>query len=140
MAAGFSLAGLLRVRRIKERSAAGDAAQAAAKLREHRSQRELRLQELHGTAEDPVDSDSLLAIAAARSASGAALSDLAALDEILEGAAAQADAAYQRVRMELKTVEKLEERHNTGQRAAQLHREQALLDELAGRSAERKRS
>lgn len=135
MSRGFSLAGLLRVRQLAERRAAGELAAANAAVRGNRRQREQALAQLHGTGEDPVDSGSLLAIAAARSAGRAALADLQALDARLVQEAERAAERYQVARSELKAVEKLEEQHQQQERTEQLRTEQQLLDEMAGTTA-----
>ena len=136
MSRGFSLAGLLRVRQLAERRAAGELAAANAAVRGNRGQREQALAQLHGTGEDPVDSSSLLAIAAARSAGRAALADLQALDARLAQEAERAAESYQVARSELKAVEKLEEQQQQ-ERTEQLRTEQQLLDEMAGTTARR---
>ena len=139
MSRKFPLASLLNLRQLGERRAAGALAEANQAVRAHKLQREQTLQELHGSAADPVDSESLLAIAAARSAGRAALADLQALEAQLAEDLDQASETYREQRRGVKALEKLEVRHHRAQQNELLAREQQLLDDLAGTARERNR-
>lgn len=139
MSRKFSLASLLQLRQIGERQAARAVAEANQAVRAHTLQREQTLQELHGSANNPVDSASLMAIAAARSAGRSALEDLQLLETRLAEDREQATEAYREQRRGVKALEKLEARHHHAVRQADLAREQQLLDDLAGTARERTR-
>ncbi|RKS19451.1 flagellar export protein FliJ [Arthrobacter sp. AG1021] len=139
MSRKFSLASLLRLRQIGERQAARAVAEANQAVRAHTLQREQTLQELHDSANDPVDSATLLAIAAARSAGRSALADLQALEAQLDEDRELAAEAYRAQRRGVKALEKLEARHHQAVQHADLAREQHLLDDLAGTARGRTR-
>jgi len=127
----FSLLGLLRLRKLQEDKAAASLAVA------RRSQRDTAARIAHAHARlasvdaSVATSDELFAIAATRSSSASMLADLVELerrqaDEVDVLAASHADTVRA-----ARSIEKLEERHEAEQAAAELAAEQRVLDELA---------
>jgi len=134
MSAQFSLAGLLRLRKLEEdqRAAELNSARDRESVGLARTRRIRRtLAEGH---EDPVAHASLASIAATRATSASMLSELGELDrqnaaEVESAASAHADAHRKTL-----GLEKLEERFEEQQRTEQLRAEQLLLDDLSSRA------
>ncbi len=135
MSAQFSLAGLLRLRKLEEdqravelNSARDREAVGAARTRRIRS----ALAE--GAHEDPTAHASLASIAATRASSATMLSELGELDRQNAEAVERAAAAHADAHRKTLGLEKLEERHEEQQRVEELRQEQLLLDDLSSRA------
>lgn len=130
MTVPFSLAGLLRLRRLEEDQAAAVFGAAVTRHAGFTTRTERALTELDRL---PAELDGLAVLhtaAAARAASSAMLSELRALTD---AAAAQRDAAERdlgQARARTLGLEKLEARHGATVQAAELAAEQVVLDEL----------
>lgn len=130
MSRGFSLAGLLRVREIQERAAAQRLSRAVIDA-QHTEARERALRaHLAGTETEAVDVRTLAALAAARVSGRALLADLTALADLQQETVAEARDAHADARRTLRGLERLAEGHADRVRAADLHAEQAELDEI----------
>ncbi|SFN41997.1 hypothetical protein [Mycetocola miduiensis] len=130
----FSLAGLLRLRRIREDQAAGSLAAANARVREN-AERTARVRsslDENGTVVS--NTAALHAVSTARASSRSMLAELNALAVLRQSAADESAAEFAAARSQSVRIEKLELRH--GERVAQqdLHAEQIVLDEIASRS------
>lgn len=129
----FSLAGLLRLRRLQEDQAAAELAVARSSARDIAARRAMahaRLASGDAAVATPAE---LFAIAATRSSSSGMLAELAELQELgrseLEAARARHDAARRAAR----SIEKLEERHILAVTVDELRVEQRAIDELAAK-------
>ena len=134
MSAQFSLAGLLRLRKLQEDQRAAELNSArdresvgAARTRRIRA-------ELSHTNESPAEHASLASIAATRASSASLLSELDEVDaqnaaEVAIAASAHADAHRKTL-----GLEKLEERFLQQRTAEELRQEQLLLDDLSSRA------
>ncbi|WP_404321181.1 flagellar FliJ family protein [Arthrobacter luteolus] len=132
MGRDFPLAGLLRLRRLQQDSAAGNLAAANAALRRSSEARSEAYDSLAATPLQAADAATLTAIAAARASSRSMLADLLAA-EALEGAAVNsAQAEFQAARARSVGLEKLETKHSDAVAVEDLRTEQNILDELAG--------
>ncbi len=134
MSTAFPLAGLLRYRRLREEQAAGSLAGARQKVEEvvARQVRErARLKETPVEVESP---EVLQAVAAARAATRAMLSELNATDARCREDAQQAQLDYNAARAQTLGLEKLATRHTDSVAAEELRGEQNILDELASTS------
>jgi flagellar FliJ protein len=131
MARHFPLAGLLRLRQLREDEAAGSLATANDRLRASRSHTETVADALEGTDLHPSASSSLYAVAAARASARSVLADLHALEAHLQGEQDRAQERYRAARAATLGLEKLEDRHRQNGVAADLEAEQRVLDELA---------
>ncbi|GAB4098621.1 hypothetical protein [Sinomonas halotolerans] len=144
----FRLEGLLRIRQAQRDETAGRLAGARATLGDARAQLEARRAEdgrgglgrATGTAA-PEDTDdgaaltaaaALRAVAAARGAQSRLLADLAGLVAQREAEAESLAAEYEAAALEAARLERLEERHRTAAKAAELGAEQTALDDIAG--------
>lgn len=127
----FPLAGLLRVRELQERLAAERLSHATAERSEAEAARDRVTSSLAEIAVAVDDPRMLLAMAAARSAGGSALSDLQALAELRREEEARAKAAHVEARRELKGLERLEVAHRARTAKAERDAEQSTLDEIA---------
>jgi flagellar FliJ protein len=134
MSAKFSLAGLLRLRKLEEdqRAVELNSARDREEVGVARTRRIRRsLAEGH---DDPTAYASLASIAATRASSATMLSELGEIDrenaaEVARIAAAHADAHRRTL-----GLEKLEERFDEKQRVEELRQEQLLLDDLSSRA------
>lgn len=144
MSRQFPLAGLLRLRQLREDEAAGSLAAANERLRTSRT----RVDEVNGALDDsnltPSGSSSLYAVAAARASARSMLADLQALEVRLTGEQDHAQERYRTARAATVGLEKLEDRHRQAEAATVLEAEQRVLDELAstgwGRRTEKDRT
>lgn len=130
MTTPFSLAGLLRLRRLEEDQAAAVFGVAASRHAGIVARADHALAEVDNLTSDVDSLDVLHTVAAARAASAAMLSELQALTL---SAGAERDAAerrFQAARARTLGLEKLEVRHAAAAHAAELSAEQVLLDEL----------
>ena len=138
MVRAFPLAGLLRLRRLQEESAAGKLAAANALVRETS---EVQAQAYQVLADLPMAGTggvTMHAVAAARASSRAMLADLAALGASRSADAETARLAFHSARAESVGLEKLEARHAQETAVEELRSEQLVLDELAGNSWQRR--
>lgn len=138
MTRAFPLAGLLRLRKLQEESAAAKLAAANASLRETTKIQAQAYQSLAESSTAATDSVTLYALAAARASSRAMLSDLAALGTRRSADADTAQAAFHSARADSVGLEKLEARHKVEAAAEDLRAEQTVLDELAGTAWQRR--
>jgi flagellar FliJ protein len=131
MSRAFSLAGLLRLRHLQQDQAAGDLAAANARSRAMAA----RIGEARGALDnltnDPAGIDTFHAIVAARASSRSMLAELASLESVADQAAAAARLDYDARKAASVGLEKLETRHAEAEAEADLHSEQAVLDEIA---------
>jgi flagellar FliJ protein len=133
----FGLAGLLRIRRLKEERAAYEMVRARSRASELAGERHQLLDQLADHAHDARDVRGIHALSAARASTSTMLMELEALAQTQQRLVAEAEAAHQQARRDVRTVEKLEERHDAEQREEDLHREQGVLDELASQARAR---
>lgn len=139
MSPRFSLAGLLRVRRIQEDQAQGVLAERNAKLREHDAVRDRALRHLAGYGGPETSLETLRAVAAARATGAAMLSELQLRRDGLQRGAAEARTAHLEARIRTRGIERLEAAHSARVAAEELRVEQLRLDELgSSRAANRK--
>ena len=133
----FGLAGLLRLRSLREDQAAavlGAAERDVADARDRARDTDERLSGAMLTGS--VDSATFLAAAASRlSLSSLLVEDTQRLADARSVAAERRD-AWSHARQEERAVELLEEHHEERERAAELRAEQLVLDEVAGRRHE----
>ncbi len=135
MKRGFPLAGLLRIRGIQQRAAAAHLSRAA--MEEQRTEardRQLRAA-LTTSAETPGDIRTLAALAASRVAARSLLADL---DTLRRAQRADVDAARLRLddaRRAERGIERLADAFHERERERRDAAEQAVLDEIALRSA-----
>lgn len=137
MAKMFPLAGLLRLRRLQEDTAAGHLAEANGRLREIHSSQTRALHALQGFANEAADVTTLRAIASARASSGSMLAELRATAAMHRLAAADAEDDFRAARTKTISIEKLGTKHATAEAAADLRDEQIALDEIASGSWQR---
>jgi len=129
----FGLAGLKRLRDLKEAGAAGTLAAANAELTRGRSQTQRALETMSDSAEQVATGADLLAIAAARASNRSMLTEMQANLVALQHTAEQAEHEHREARRNAVIVEKLEQRHEVAAARAELTAEQARLDEAAQR-------
>lgn len=128
----FPLAGLLRLRRLQQDSAAGTLAAANADLRRAAEARIEAYGSLAATPLEAADAATLNAIAAARASSRSMLADLLASEQLKDAAVNTAQAEFQAARARSVGLEKLEAKHSDAVAVEDLRTEQNVLDELAG--------
>ena len=138
MGRDFPLAGLLRLRRLQQDSAAGNLAAANADLRRSTEARSEAYDSLAATPLEAADAATLNAIAAARASSRSMLADLLAAEELKGAAVNTAQAEFQAARARSVGLEKLESKHSDAVAVEDLRTEQSILDELAGTSWHRR--
>ena len=129
----FGLAGLLRLRKLKEERAASEMVRTRSRASELAQERHQLLDQLGDHGHDARDVRGIAAISAARASTSTMLADLEALVVSQQLLVAQAEQHHRAAMREVRTVEKLEERHVAEQRVTELRAEQTALDELAGR-------
>lgn len=135
----FGLAGLLRIRRLKEERAAHEMLRARSRASELAAERHQLLDQLDDHAHEARDVRGIHALSAARASTSTMLADLEALALTERRLLAEAEEQHRVARREVRTVEKLEEKHAEAEREADLRAEQTILDELAGRARARLR-
>ncbi|HEV7623717.1 MAG TPA: flagellar FliJ family protein [Amnibacterium sp.] len=133
----FSLAGLLRLRRLREDQAAAEVGRARSRASEIAAERHQLLDVLSDHGHEARDVRGIAAISAARASTSTMLADLEGLRRTQEEIVARAEAAHRAARRGTLSVEKLEERHDAESRAEELRAEQGVLDELAARTRAR---
>ncbi len=127
----FPLAGLLRLRQLREDQAAGSLALANERLRDARTRSEGVSESLDATDLAPAGSASLYAVAAARASARSMLVDLQGLEAGLRFEQDRAQDHYRAARAATMGLEKLEDRHRDTEAAVMIGAEQRVLDELA---------
>ena len=135
--AAFSLASLLRLKRLREDQAAFEVGRARSRASELAAERHQLIDRLSDHGHDARDVRAISAISAARASTSVALADLEALRITSERTLEAAESAHQAARRDTRVLEKLEERHAETVRAEELRAEQAALDELAARARAR---
>ena len=133
----FGLAGLLRIRRLKEERAAYEMVRARSRASELAGERHQLLDQLADHAHEARDVRGIHALSAARASTSTMLMELEALAQTQQRLVAEAESAHQQARRDVRTVEKLEERHDAEQREEDLRTEQTMLDELASQARAR---
>lgn len=135
MSAQFSLAGLLRLRKLEEdqRAAELNSARDRESIGLARSRR-VRRDLAEGAHEDPTAHASLASIAATRASSATMLEELAEIDRANAAEVELAAAAHADAHRKTLGLEKLEERFDEKQRVEDLRQEQLLLDDLSSRA------
>ena len=133
----FGLAGLLRLRSLREDEAAAVLGAAERDVADARDRARDTAERLSGAMlTGSVDSATFLAAAASRlSLSSLLVEDTQRLADARSVAAERRD-AWSHARQEERAVELLEEHHEERERAAELRAEQLVLDEVAGRRHE----
>jgi flagellar FliJ protein len=131
----FSLAGLLRLRRLQEDESADRLRRARSRASELAAQRSHVRDSL--LDDEAVSIESMHAISAARASTSSMLADLRNLETEQAEEVDRAAAEHAAARAQTLALEKLEERHAEQQAAEELRAEQSALDELAGRSRRR---
>ena len=130
----FPLAGLLRLRKIREDQAAGTLAAANAEVRTT-SERDAHIRsELSESTPTVANSAAINAVYTARAASRSMLAELDALATLQRTAAAESSAEFAEARSQSVRLEKLELRHTEAALSEELRAEQIVLDEIASRS------
>lgn len=134
MSRAFPLAGLLRVRERAEERAALDLALARREELERRErQRAVRAALADSTLPEGTDRLAWIAAVASRSSLAQLLQE--AERDVTQAEQHVADQAQQWsvARREVRAIDRLAERHEENERAAQAHAEQVVLDEVASR-------
>lgn len=134
MARQFSLAGLLRIRRMQQDEALARAGAAQATLDAQRARVQAARTALATTPAEVTSPSTLLAVAAARASASSMLTELMALDERCAGELAEARSELVTARTRVVGLEKLQERHDAAVAAEELASEQAVLDEIGAQS------
>lgn len=135
---GFTLAGLLRLRQVQEDRAAAELGHAE-RERVRREERARATGDRLAASHLPLEADesSWLAAVASRLTLHALLDEDTQQAAAAQGAAAASRAQWTAARQAERSVERLEEHHETRERAAELKSEQQALDEIAGRTGAR---
>ncbi len=139
MANPFSLAALLRIRRIQQDSAAAEVSTSRARAAEVASRRRYAENSLANLMTPNGSAETLRWTAAARSSSSSALGDLGVLEEEWESRLAEARARLTASRARTVALEKLEARHDEAEQHEFLRAEQNTLDEISSRTGNRPR-
>ncbi|CAM3100683.1 hypothetical protein PSET11_01192 [Arthrobacter ulcerisalmonis] len=138
MSREFSLAGLLRIRRIQQDQAASGVARAASRSRSVRAREAAARQDLKDSPEQVSNAVGLRAIAAARASAQSMLTELDALTVDAEAQLSSARRDFTQARVRSVGLEKLEVRHQADLAASDLKTEQGALDEIASVSWHRR--
>lgn len=131
MSREFSLAGLLRIRRIQQDQAASVVSRAASRSRSVRAREATARQDLEQSPERVTSAVGLRAVAAARSATQSMLTELQSLTLDAETQLSAARRDFTQARVRSVGLEKLEIRHDAEILALDLKTEQGALDEIA---------
>jgi flagellar protein FliJ len=129
----FSLAGLLRLRRLQEDQAAASLAHARRTVRDTSARIAAAHAELASADAKIATADELWAIAATRSSSASMLAELTELERVQAQEVERRAAAHTDAARAARGIEKLETKHAVAARTEDLRVEQLALDELAGR-------
>lgn len=135
--AAFGLAGLLRIRRLKEERAAYEITRARSRASELAAERHQLIEQLDDHAHDARTVRAIHALSAARASTSTMLADLEALSITQRRLVAEAEEQHRAALREVRAVEKLEEKHDAEERITEVRAEQTILDELAGRARAR---
>ncbi|WP_439593549.1 hypothetical protein [Microbacterium sp.] len=127
----FSLSGLLRVRGTQERVAAEELARATHDRVHAETASERALSDLSALDGVVDERMNLLALAVARAAGRSALSELQMLVELRRDEEVRAQAVHIETRRDLRGLERLESTHRSATAKARLDAEQLALDEIA---------
>lgn len=129
----FSLAGLLRLRKLRDDQASQQLRHARSRASELAARRtQVREAQLSGEP-DSLTAASLRAVAISRASTTSMLADLRTLQDAQNQAVEEAEALHRAARTDLRAVEKLEERHAEQVRVDDERAEQIVLDEIASR-------
>ena len=131
--ADFSLAALLRLRRLQQDRAAAEVSLSRARAAEVASRRRFAQNSLSTLMATDGSSERLRWTAAARAASSSTLGDLEALASEADRQIEDADAELADTRARTITLEKLEARHEAAELSESLRQEQIALDEISTR-------
>jgi flagellar FliJ protein len=131
MAAPFSLAALLRLRRLQQDSAAAEVSTARARAAEVASRRRYAQNSLSNLMSPSGSPETMRWTAAARAASASTLGDLSVLEDEWERRMAEARERLAESRAKTIALEKLEERHTEAATKEELRQEQNTLDEIS---------
>lgn len=134
MASPFPLAGLLRLRRLREDTAAGELAAANALLRSAAGRRTRARGALSALNSEVSGADELRNLQAVRASSASMLADLQSLAAMHARRSGEAEQALAAAHALTRSVEKLEDKHRAERAAAALQEEQLALDEIASRA------
>jgi flagellar FliJ protein len=134
MARLFSLAGLLRLRKLQEDQAAAEVSIARARAAEVASRQKYAENSLASRNMPSVDSESMRWTAAARASTASTLAELDALETEWALRTEDARARHDAARGNALGLEKLEARHNDAVTSEALRAEQAALDEISARA------
>ncbi len=133
---GFRLGGLLRLRRLEEERAAAELARANAEREAARQRRRSAAIELSGASLGDGDEASFRAAVAGRASLMGILEESSLLLAMAAGRADEAQQDWSSKRTDVRTLEKLEERHDAAEVAEEARVEQLLADEVALRGRE----
>jgi flagellar FliJ protein len=134
MARPFSLAGLLRLRKLQEDQAAAEVSVARARAAEVAARQKYAENSLASLMTPTVDSESMRWTAAARASTSSALGELEGLEAEWALRTEDARARHAAARGNALGLEKLEAKHNAAEAGESLRAEQAVLDEIAARA------
>lgn len=127
----FPLAALLRLRRTEQDIAGAELARANSRVRENANTEKRARRALASYGDTATSTETLRAIAAARQAAAAMLSELTTLAAMDLDTQEQAQADYLTARTRAIGLEKTELKHRIATHAAELKAEQLILDEIA---------
>ena len=138
MANPFSLAALLRLRRLQQDNAASEVSVSRARAAEVAARRRYAENSLANLMSPNGSSEALRWTAAARAASSSTLGDLGVLEDEWERRMAEARERLEESRKATISLEKLEERHDAAEQKEFLRTEQNALDEISTRTVNAK--
>jgi flagellar FliJ protein len=138
MANPFSLAALLRLRRLQQDNAASEVSVSRARAAEVSARRRYAENSLANLMSPNGSSETLRWTAAARAASSSTLGDLGVLEDEWERRMAEARERLEESRKATISLEKLEERHDAAEQKEFLRTEQNALDEISTRTVNAK--
>lgn len=131
MSKQFTLAGLLRLRRMQEDTAATTLAAANNRLAVGAARRAAARAGLGESDAEVSTAAAMAAMAAARASSHSMLADLQSLAALDAEAAQSAQEAFNAARLQTKGLEKLSDKHAATVAAGELAAEQVAIDEIA---------
>ncbi len=123
----------MRLRRLREEQTTQEVGRQRTRASELAAERHQLIDRLSDHGHDARDVRGIAAIAAARASTSTMLAELQALQITQEARVEEAAAAHRAARRDVKTIEKLEERHDVAERAEELRVDQIAIDELASR-------
>lgn len=135
MTSAFSLAGLLRVRGVTADVSSAAAGAAARRLERTRHERATLEHRIAGAADAPIDAASLSAIAAARASTAELLAAVDGVASVQARELAERERERTDAHQALRAIQKLEDRHAIGERAARAADERATTDDLVAARA-----